>query len=171
MELGSVSNLDSWNKFQSYSQNDGLNVALRLPNLGTYVKRVHDDDRDYMMPLLSHSVFRPVVWYEPYMTAILLYTIKTLIIDCNRYDAGCFQPIEYEVLEVEYDTSGLDPATYTPNLVDSVVIDNNSDVPINRRGQSVLPSCGQTSCLPFPWNIIKKNKNNISCRVKQPFFY
>ena len=110
--MGSLDNLGPWHKFQTYSLNGGLNVALRVPELGTYLNR-YQDGLQYMSPMdFSITVF------------------STL-----GYDAGCFQPIEYEILNVTFDTSNQDPETYTPTLVDTVEIINDSGLPVTREGK------------------------------------
>ena len=48
--VGSVDNLSSWNKFQTYTQGNGGSVALRVPELGTFLKR-YSIDMQYMAPL------------------------------------------------------------------------------------------------------------------------
>lgn len=109
--MGSVDNLGPWNKFQTYSLNGGMGVALRMPETKTYLKRL-DDGLQYMAAT------------DPSPTVF-----STL-----GFDAGCFQPIEYEILNVTFDTSNQDPATYTPNVVDTVEIINDSGVPVTREG-------------------------------------
>ncbi len=88
-----------------------MNVALRVPEIGLYLKR-YQDGLEYMSPM------------DPSITVY-----STL-----EYDAGCFQPIEYEILDMTFDSSNHDPETYTPTLVDMAEIINDSDVPVTRQG-------------------------------------
>ncbi len=133
--MGSVSALGPWHMFQSYSLNGGRDVALRLPVLGdsqgAILKR-YEDGLQYMSPM-DYSVTE----------------FSTL-----GYDAGCFQAIDYEILEVVFDNSGQDLKTYTPNLVDSVDIINDSGLPVERHGKTKLQD--------NPWLKIPRHQlNNI----------
>ena len=109
--MGSVDNLGPWHKFQSYSLDGGRAVALRVPQLGTYLNRYHDGYH-YMSPM-DYSV-----------------TVYSTL----GYDAATVHPTEYEILELEFDGSGQNPETYTPTLVDTVEIINQSDLPVTRTG-------------------------------------
>lgn len=112
---GSVNNLNSWNKFQSYSLDGGKKVAFRFPNLGKYIKRVYTSARD-----------SPAFQYlSPSDTTIT--SLSTF-----GFDVGCIHRIEYEILQVTFDKTNRDPDSYTPTLVDRVEIINESNSTVRR---------------------------------------
>ena len=109
--MGSVDSLGAWHKFQSYSLNNGMSVALRLPELGLYLNRYYDG-LQYMSPM-DYGI-----------------TVYSTL----GYDAGSTHLTDYEVLEVIVDTSEQDPNTYVPILVDVTEIINDSNLTVTKTG-------------------------------------